>query len=40
MWQAYRTRKMLNALSDEQLADIGVVRDDIALVAAQVSKNT
>lgn len=32
-WRSYKTRRALAALSDEQLADIGVRRADIASVS-------
>lgn len=36
-WQAYRTRQVLAALSNDQLTDIGIARGQIAAVAAQAS---
>jgi uncharacterized protein YjiS (DUF1127 family) len=34
-WTAYRTREQLSRLSDRELADIGIYREDIPMVARQ-----
>jgi uncharacterized protein YjiS (DUF1127 family) len=34
-WAAYKTREQLNRLSDRELADIGIYREDIPMLARQ-----